>query len=76
METCHTLITLSVYPANKVCPSDDQAKEVHSGCCPEAITSCLSSSTTILPSKSYKEKKCVEIKATVIQHLTKFSSQQ
>jgi len=27
--TCQTLMTLSVYPANSVCPSEDQAKEIH-----------------------------------------------
>jgi hypothetical protein len=62
METCHTRITLSVYPANSVCPSEDQARLMHCGgsARPEVveITSGFSSSTTILPSKScYKKKK-------------------
>ena len=31
LETLHTLILLSVYPENKVDPSEDQAKEVQYG---------------------------------------------
>jgi len=53
--TCHTRIKLSVYPANKVCPSADHANEMQSAgrAFPlRLITSGLISSTTDLDSKS------------------------
>merc|ERR1719357_2068505 len=53
--TCHTRIKLSVYPAKRVCPSADHAKEMHSAgfALPlKLITSGLSSSTTDFDSKS------------------------
>merc|ERR1712117_567939 len=53
--TCQTLIRLSEYPANSVCPSALQARERHCGGSARADpgTSGLSSSTRFLLSKSH-----------------------
>lgn len=53
--TCQTRIRLSVYPANNVCPSADQAREMQFGgfaLLPKEMTSGFKSSTTDLDSKS------------------------
>ena len=55
IETCQTRMTLSVYPEYNVWPSADQASETHCGTNRSfgLAISALSSSTTILCSKSY-----------------------
>ena len=66
METCHTRITLSVYPANRVWPSADHAMEIHWGGSAfmlALITSGRSSSTTIFPSRSCKNISTVNLKS-------------
>jgi len=53
IDTCQTRINLSVYPANRVCPSADHASDRQTGALLVLpITSGFSSSTTILPSRS------------------------
>ena len=55
MLTCHTRIRLSLYPANRVWPSLDQARAVHCGGSARAdpATSGLRSSTWFLLSRSH-----------------------
>merc|ERR1719225_475874 len=55
MLTCHTRIRLSLYPANRVWPSLDQARAVHWGGSARAdpATSGLRSSTWFLLSRSH-----------------------
>lgn len=45
-------MTLSVYPPKRVCPSADQAKQVHEGTLPFSVSSGRSVSTTTLDSRS------------------------
>lgn len=55
MLTCQTLIVLSEYPANNVCPSVDQARDKHWGGSVLLVgvtTSGLNSSTISLLSRS------------------------
>lgn len=60
IDTCQTRINLSEYPANKVWPSADHARDRQIGALLVLpITSGFSSSTTILPSRSCNTPKTV-----------------
>jgi len=79
IETCQTRINLSVYPANRVWPSADHARDRQTGALLVLpITSGFSSSTTTLPSRSYNivhvQNKAIMLNNTNTHHKCRWNS--